>query len=178
MMTASPNRSHRIRDEVDEVYTFPIKHDHLGYDIENATVLVNRREDGTATVLLTDPPGRQGYYLNYSDPPEEPAREALHQLAEDLVERAETLLEEYDPQLSRWKANSGNRSLRDIYVQVDVDEIEDVILKMYQLLVEFKPRYLEHLEEYEPAEVVSPTNTLHEKVDDITGGVHPGTLQE
>lgn len=177
-MTASPNRSHRIRDEVDEVYTFPMKHHHLGYDIENATVLVNRHENGTATVLLNDPPASQGYYLNYSDPPEEPARAALHELAEELVERAETLLDEYDLQLSHWKANSGNRSLRDLYVQVDVDEVEDVILKMYQLLVEFKARYIEHLKEYEPTEVVSPTNMLHKKVDDITGGVHPDTLRE
>jgi hypothetical protein len=112
MMPASPNFSHRIRDEVDEIYTFPIKHDNLSYNRVNSTVLVKYEDDGTATVILKDPPARHGYYENYPDvAADDPARQAKHELANDLVRYAEHLLAEYDPQTSHWEANSGNRSL-------------------------------------------------------------------
>ncbi|MFC7138538.1 hypothetical protein ACFQMA_01655 [Halosimplex aquaticum] len=172
-MPASPNLSHQIREEIDEVYTFPINYDHLGYDVETSTVLVNYRDDGTATVIVSDPPGRQGYYENYPDSAEDdPVRQAKHELADELVERSETLLAGYDPQRSYWRANSGNRSLRDIYVRVDEEAVDEVILKMWQLLVEFKPKYKEYLQEHEPEEVVSPDSSLKEKVEEITGGLN------
>lgn len=171
-MTASPNLSHRIREEIDEVYTFPIKYSRLGYDTKNSTVLVNYRDDGEVTVIVNDPPGRQGYYENYPDTAEDdPARQAKHELANDLVEYAEMLLAEYEPQTSHWKANSGNRSLRDIYVRVDEDDVDEVLIKMWQLLIEFKLRYIEYLKEYESEELVSPNASLEEKVDEISGGL-------
>ena len=171
-MTASPNLSSRMRDEIDRVYTFPIKYGKLGFDCENSTVLVNHHDDGTATVILNDPPGRHGYYDNYPEVTEdEPKYQAKSELATDLVESAETILDEYDPQTSSWTANSGNRSLRDIYVEVDSDEVDEILIKMWQILVEFKPKYLDYLRQYEPDELVSPDASLKEKVDEIAGGL-------
>lgn len=172
VMTASPNLSFRMRDEIDEVYTFPIKYSKSGYDRENSTVLVNHHDDGKATVILTDPPGRNGYYDNYPNAEkDEPKHQAKSELASDLVEYAETILDEYDARTSSWTANSGNRSLRDIYVKVDSDKIDEVLIKMWQILVEFKPRYIDYLRQYEPDELVSPDAPLNEKVDEVVGGL-------
>lgn len=171
-MPASPNLSHRTREEIDEVYTFPIKYDHLGYDIETATVQVNHGDDGKATVILNDPPGKEGYFVNYPESAEDdPTRQAEQKLANELVESAEDLLAGYDPQTSHWKADSGNRTLRDIYVTVDQGEVDQVIIKMWQLLTEFKPKYIQHLEAHNPEEVVSTSSSLNEKIDEITGGL-------
>lgn len=171
-MPASPNLSHRIRNEVDEIYTFPIIHDHLNYNTENSAVLVKYEDDGTATVVLKDPPGRQGYFEDMADiDDDDPARRARCELANELVEYAEKMLTAYDPQTSHWKANSGNRSLTDIYVNVDSEEVDAVILKMWHLLIEYKPKYITYLQEHESEKLVSPTGSLTEKVDEIAGGL-------
>jgi len=166
-MTASPNLSFRMKEDIDEVYTFPIKYDNLGFNRENSTVLVNYHEDSTATVIAKHPPGRSGYHENYPDVEDDPARQAQRELAHDLVKYAEDLLAEYDPKTSHWTANSGNRSLRDIYVEVDENEVDEVIIKMWGLLNEFKQRYIDYLVKHKPDKLSSPSNSLENKVTEI-----------
>lgn len=166
-MTASPNLSHRMREDIDEVYTFPIKYKSLGFDLENSTVLVNYHQNSTATVILKDPPGRSGYYENYPCAEDTPERQAKRELAHDLVEYAEDSLAEYDPKTSHWKANSGNRSLSDIYVKVREENVDEVIIKMWELLNEFKQRYIDYLAKHEPEDLASPTNSLENKFTEI-----------
>jgi len=161
-----------MRDKIDQVYTFPIKHSEPGYNVKNSLVLINHHNDGTATVILNNPPGRSAYHNNYPNASkDDPERQARTELANDLVEYAETVLSEYDPRTSSWTSNSGNRSLRDIYVEVDDDEVDDVVVKMWQILVEFKQRYIDYLREYEPEKLVSPDGPLKQKVENITGGL-------
>ena len=166
-MTASPNLSSRMSEDIDEVYTFPIKYDKLGFNLENSTVLVNYHEDSTATVIVKHPPGRSGYYENYPDVEDDPSRQAQRELAHELVEYAENLLAEYDPKTSHWKANSGNRSLVDIYVRVGEEKVDEVIIKMWDLLNEFKQRHIDYLAKHEPEKLASPTTSLENKVKEI-----------
>jgi len=169
-MTASPDIAHRMREEIDEVYTFEKMHSRLGYDISQATVQVSYEEDGRATVILHDMPGVSGYYINYPGVVEgDEKKEREYELAHELVDFAMDLLDDYSPKKSSWTSNSGNRSLRDIYVEVDEQEIDQVIILMYQILHRFNSEYIEFLEKYEPEEIVEPTATLEEKVQEIIG---------
>lgn len=167
-MPASPNFSYRIRDEIDEVYTFSIKHKSLGYDEKMATVLVRYDDHSGATIIAHDPPGMQGFHVNY--PIEDDSkREREHQMANELLSYAEGVLENYEIKTSSWKTNSGNRSLRDIYVNVEDDEVDQVLLNMYQFLHHARDEYLNFLHEYEPDELIEPTSTIDEKVQEIIG---------
>ena len=171
-MPAIPNISSQMEDDIDEVFTFPIKYDRFGFDRRNSTVLVNYHEDSTATIILNDPPGRLGYHHNQSEIENDPVRQAQRDLAHDLVEYAEELFAEYDPQTSSWTANSGNRNLLDIYVKVDKHEVNAVMINMWELVKEFKERYVEYLTKHEPEELVSPSNSLENKITEIKRRQH------
>lgn len=173
-MPASPNLSYRIRDEIDEVYTFPIKHKQPGYDRKEATVLVSYDGESNVKVILHDPPGMQGYHENYPIN-DNPKRERKHELAEELLDYAKHILGEYEVKTSSWRANSGNLSLSDIYVEVDRQEVDQVLVNMYQILHHARNEYMSFLQEFEPDQLVEPTSTLEERVQDIIGSAD-GTL--
>ena len=165
-MPASPNLSSRMRDEIDEVYTFSVKHKKIGYDEKKATVLVNYHDDGTATVIANNPPGMQGYHVNYSID-DDPKREREHELAKELLNYVESVMDGHDIKTSSWTSNSGNRSLNDIYVKVEVEKVDQVLLNMYQFLHHAREEYIAFLQEFEPNELVEPTSSIEEKVVDI-----------
>lgn len=165
-MTASPNFAHRISEEIDEVYTFPTKHKKLGYDLKQSTVLV-RYEEGETTVIMHDPPGVEKYYTNYPDAEDNEESRRFHDLSNEIVDHAREELSQYDPEISSWTSNSGNRSLRDIYVKVEKDQVEQVLIIMYQILSFALNEYTDFLQEYREEELVEPTATLEDKVADI-----------
>lgn len=59
-------------------------------------------------------------------------------------------LSEYDPETSYSKANSGNRSMRDIYVEVSEEKRDEVVMQMGKVLSWLKDRHIEFMENHRP----------------------------
>lgn len=143
-MTSQRSISFRKRNDVDEIYTFPIEVNSSTLSIENSVVMVECQDDDTALVIAGNLPGLGGYFDNYPNVEGE-EKEERHQFAKNQLKRAKACLEEYDPNESTSKANSGNRHMEDLYVSVDREERDPVVLKMWQMLNRMKERYIDFL---------------------------------
>lgn len=144
MASSKSSISFRKRKKADEIFVFPIEHNEATFQTENAVVMVENNGDGTVLVIAGHLPGMNRYYENY-DFDGDPEKEAAHELAHRLLEDAMEFLSEYDPQTDYSESNSGNQSMRDIYVEVPAEERDAVVMKMWQLLHYLKTEYTEFL---------------------------------
>lgn len=138
--------SFRKREAVDEVYVFPVFHHAATLDRRDSTVMVEY--DGDEVLIIAgDVPGMQGYYKSYPEVVDnDERRRAEHEFARDLLTYAEEELSEFDPRTSSSKSNSGNRSMRDLYVRVDRSRRDEVVLQLWKVLNEMRDRYVEFLD--------------------------------
>lgn len=150
-MTSHSNISFRKREDVDEIYTFPYQVNDATLKTDNSVVMVEYQDDGEALIIAGNLPGMTGYYDNYPDVENE-EKQRKHEFAQELLDEAKEFVEEYGPETSSSKTHSGNRSLRDLYVKVDREDRDRVVMAMWQMLNYMKQRYIEFLEESEEDE--------------------------
>lgn len=145
-MASTMSISFRKRDEVNEIYIFPYDVQQSTLQIRNSAVMVEYLDDGEALIIAGNLPGVAGYFNNYPDVDGED-KKRKYKLSHELVEYAEDFLSEYDPKTSTSESNSGNQSMRDIYVTVGQEKRDEVVMKMWQLLNHMQERYIESLSE-------------------------------
>lgn len=150
-MASTSSISFRKREDVDEIYTFPYKVNEATLKIDNSVVMVEYQEDGESLIIAGNLPGLTGYFDN----PDEIDGERLrrHNFAQELLREAkEKFLDGYDPKESSSSSNSGNRYMEDLYVKVDQEERDRVVIAMWQMLNHMKERYIDFLEDSEEDE--------------------------
>lgn len=150
-MGSTTSISFRKRNEADEIFVFPVQINPTTFQRRNSVLMVEYQGDGTVLIIAGKIPGMSGYYKNYPDVVDRD-EEALkeYNLSRKLLEKAIDCLEEYDPQTSSSESNSGNRSMNDIYVEVDEEKKDEVILKMWKLLNHLRDEYVTFLQEHRP----------------------------
>ena len=156
--------SFKKRQEADEVYVYPLHENTATLHTTNSTVLVNHQDDGNVLVIAGKIPGMTGYYDNYDNVDEDEEKRREHEFSRDLLDNALDFLSEYDPETSSSKSNSGNRSMNDIYVRVDEDKRDEVVLKMWKLLNYMEDEYHSFLERHDPDEFVEHPSLVDEVV--------------
>lgn len=171
-MTSRSSISFRKRDDVDEIYTFPYQVRGSTLSIDNAVVMVEYQDDGKVLIIAGNLPGLAGYFNNYPDVEGE-MKEERYDFAREQLKQAKTHLEEYDPEESTSKSNSGNRSMEDLYVTVDREERDQVVFKMWQMLNEMKERYIKFLEGSDEEEYVDYPS-LQSEILDISQNIDLG----
>lgn len=145
-MTSHSNISFRKREDADEIYTFPYQVNEATQKIDNSVVMVEYQTDGQALIIAGNLPGMIGYYDNYPDVEDE-EKQRKHEFSQELLDEAKEFVEEYGPETSSSKSHSGNRSLRDLYVEVEREKRDEVVMGMWQMLNYMKSRYIDFLEE-------------------------------
>jgi hypothetical protein len=145
-MGSTGSISFRKRNQADEIYTYPFDVRQSTLQIRNSVVMVEYLDDGEVRVIAGNLPGVAGYFNNYPNVKGED-KSRRHELSHELVEYGEDFLSEYDPKTSTSESNSGNRTMEDIYVTVDQEKRDEVVLKMWQMLNHMKERYIESLSE-------------------------------
>ena len=167
-MGSSSSISFRKREEVDEIYRFPVKTDLVTFRQKNSTLMIQHKDDGNVLIIAGNIPGMTGYFKNYPEQVEnDEEKKRRHEHARRRLETAKEILSDFDPKTSRSTANSGNQSLRDLYVEVDGDRRDDAVLQMWKALNYLKEDYLQYLKEYEPEEYAEFPH-LADEVLDIT----------
>lgn len=110
--------------------------------------MIEHLDNDEVLIIVGNLPGVGGYFDNYPDVTgEDKTRE--HELSHELIEYAKDFLSEYDPKTSTSKSNSGNRSMMDIYVTVDQEKRDEVVLKTWKMLNYMKEQYIESLSKSE-----------------------------
>lgn len=143
-MGSTRSISFRKRNEVDEIYTFPVEIEQAVLQIRNSVVMVEYQEDGEVLIIAGNLPGLTGYFDNYPGVNGE-ERKRRREFARELLEESEDFLDGYSPKESTSKSNSGNRSMNDLYVTVVQEDRDLVVMKMWQMLNHMKKRYVEFL---------------------------------
>jgi len=159
--------SFKKRQEADEVYVYPLHENTATLHTTNSTVMVDHQDDGAVLVIAGKIPGMAGYYDNYNNVEEDEEKRRKHEFSRELLDDACNYLSEYDPETSSSKSSSGNRSMNDIYVRVDEDKRDEVVLKMWKLLNYMKEEYHSFLKKHDPDEFVKYPS-LEEEVVQIT----------
>lgn len=167
MSRSSSSISFNKRLEADEVYVYPLHESTATLHTTNSTVMVDHQDDGSVLVIAGKIPGMAGYYDNYDNVDEDEEKRRKHQFSHDLLDDALNFLSEYDPKTSSSKSNSGNKSMEDIYVRVDEEKRDEVVLKMWKLLNFMKDEYHSFLEKHDPDEFVEHPS-LEDEVVQIT----------
>lgn len=90
-----------------------------------------------------------------------------HELARRLLVEVKDRLADYDLKTSSSKSHSGNRSMNDIYVVVDQDLRDEVIMEMWKILNYLRNEYVVFLQEWKPDRYREHPN-LEEKIVEIT----------
>lgn len=168
MSKSTRSISFKKRKEVDEKYIYPVKFNVVTNYTQNSIVMVEYKENEKVLIIGGNLPGLEGFYKNYPDVVEgDEQKEALHRLSTALKDDAIDFLSEYEPETSSSKSNSGNRSLNDIYVEVDEEQRDEVLLKMWKLLNYMTGKYEKYLQEHEP-EKFERHDTLEKEIVRIT----------
>lgn len=163
-MSSTQSISFRKREDVDEIYTLPIAVNDATLQITTSVVMVEYQDDGEALIIAGNLPGMRGYFDNYPDVEGEEKHER-HEFARELLPESKAYLEEYDPQESTSTSNSGNRSMKDLYVKVESEKRDKVVMVMWRMLHHMKERYITFLEESDEAEYIAEQPLEAEVVD-------------
>lgn len=148
------NISFKKRDEADEVYLFPVLDDEAIFNTKNSEILIEYQSDGTVLIIAGDIPGMVGYYKNYPDAVEDDEeKKAQYKLARCLLDEALDYLSEYDPETDYAETHSGNKDMRDIYVEVSEEKRDEVVLKMWKMLNYLRDKYIEFVQESDSKKV-------------------------
>jgi len=126
--------------------------------------MVEYQDNNQVLIIAGNLPGLAKYFDNYPDVEEE-EKQRQHEFAQKQLEQAKTYLAEYDPKESISESNSGNRSMKDLYVTVNREERDQVVFKMWQMLNEMKERYIEFLEESDEEEHLEYPSLRSEIID-------------
>lgn len=168
-MASQRSISFRKRNDVDEIYTFQYQVRSSTLTIDNSVIMVEYQDEGRALIIAGNLPGMTGYFNNYPEVDGED-KQRQRNFARELFGKAKTHIEEYDPEESTSKSNSGNRSMEDLYVTVDKRERDRVVFKMWQMLNEMKEEYIEFLEQSDEDEYLNYPS-LESEIVDISKGL-------
>ncbi|MFC7047355.1 hypothetical protein ACFQH6_19795 [Halobacteriaceae archaeon GCM10025711] len=154
-MSSTTSISFRMRDDADEIFEFPIITDPVTFGRRNSVVMVSYTENGTVLVIAGKIPGMNGYYKNYPEVVKgDPQKIKEHQFSRNLLEKVLKELSEYNPETSTAESNSGNRTLSDIYVEVDEEKRDEAVLAMWRVLHRLREEHLEFLKNSDSDEPV------------------------
>jgi hypothetical protein len=148
-MAPTSNISFEKRNEADEVYVFPMYQESATLDTKNSTVMVESLDEGRVRVIAGNIPGMVRYYVNYPDE-EDDQKQREQEFSEELLNEALERLSEYDPETSYSKTNSGNRSMRDIYVEVSEEKRDEVVMQIWKVLNWLKDEHIKFMENHQP----------------------------
>jgi hypothetical protein len=151
-MSRTSSISFRKREDADEVYVFPVYQRSATLNTQTSTVLVEELDEGRVRVIAGNIPGMIRYYINYPDEDDE-QKQREHAFSNDLLEEALERLSEYDPETSSSTTNSGNSTLRDIYVEVSAEKRDEVVMQMWKVLNWLKDEHIEFMEEHRPDDI-------------------------
>lgn len=150
-MGSTSSISFRKRKDADEIYTFPYEVNQATLQIRNSVVMVEYQGDGEVLIIAGNLPGMAGYFNNYPGVKGED-KHRRHKFSNKLLENAEEFLEDYDPQRSTSTSNSGNRSMEDLYVTVQEEKQDEVVMKMWKMLNHIRDEYIGFLSDQENEE--------------------------
>lgn len=148
-MARKSSISFKKRNEADEVYVFPLYEESATLNTRNSTVMVEYIEDEKVRVIAGSIPGMIRYYVNYPDEDDD-QKQREQEFSHELLEEALDCLSEYDPETDYSEANSGNKTMEDIYVEVSEEKRDEVVMQMWKVLSYLKRKHLEFLEETRP----------------------------
>jgi hypothetical protein len=148
LMARKSSISFKKRDEADEVYVFPVYQKSATLNTKNTTVMVEYLDGGRVRVIAGNIPGMIRYYVNFPDDDEQKQRE--QEFSEKLLKEALERLSEYDPETSSSETNAGNRSMKDIYVEVSEEKRDEVVMQMWKVLNWLKDEHIEFMEKHRP----------------------------
>lgn len=141
--------SFKQRDEADEVYVFPVFQDSATLNTKNSTVMVEYLDEDRVRVIAGNIPGMIRYYVNYPDEDDD-QKQRERDFSENLLKKALERLSEYDPETDYSKANSGNKSMNDIFVEVDEEKRDEVVMEMWKVLNWLRDEHIEFVQEHRP----------------------------
>lgn len=165
-MSSTQSISFRKRKDVDEIYTLPISVDEATLQITTSVVMVEYLDDDEVLIIAGNLPGLSGYFDNYPDV-DGAEKQRRYEFAQELLPEAKTYLTGYDPQESTSSSNSGNRSMEDLYVEIERAKRDEVVMAMWQMLNWMKDRYIEFLGESDE-DVYIAERPLETEVVDIS----------
>ncbi|TKX42466.1 hypothetical protein EXE41_17105 [Halorubrum sp. SD690R] len=139
------------RELADEHYIFRKKIGSADHVNQETSVMVEYLEDDELIIAGQRLPGASGYYQNYPDVVEENEKyQARHNAARDRINRALSILEEYDPKTYTEETYSGNKVLSAIYIRVPQDKREEAVVQFWIMLNYLRKDYYSFLREWEP----------------------------
>lgn len=159
--------SFKRRQEADEVYVYPLHENTATLYTTNSTVMVDHQDDGTVLVIAGKIPGMGGYYDNYNRIDEDEEKRRKYEFSRELLDNALDFLSDYDPQTSSSRSNSGNSSMNDIYVSVNENERDEVVMKMWKLLDYMKEKHHSFLKKHDPNKLIEHPS-LEDEIIQIT----------
>lgn len=137
------NRSARLEDEADVVYTIATPF-HTG---DAKILLLDRDEDGVEVIVGNFPkPAKYGLDLNYSEDEETMRARAA---AKWIITETTDMFSDYDWKTSSYKSNNPNYYLRDIYFTCERDEVDDAVMTAKKFLTALEEKYLQHAREFD-----------------------------
>jgi hypothetical protein len=144
MGRSSPSIASHYRDDWEEKFVVDCPGSHPG-----CHVLVVEHDD-ELRIIAGSLPGMSGYHDNYPEAEDDYSRMSQRELAEANVEYALAVLDKYDPDTSHHKANSGNYYMSDVYVTVEPEDRDDVLLNMWHIFNHLGQRDLEFRAKHYP----------------------------
>jgi hypothetical protein len=158
-------RSHHAAKTADKIYKYRLYLEYPHFNEKCAIVMVHHKDDDTSRVMATGVPGFEYYYDNYPSVDGE-EKQLRQELGQEVVELFEDKLSKYEPNKSSSKSNSGNTSLRDMYVDVAPGSVDEVISVMWKCMCLAESKYMEMMDELEGIESLEAEN-LEDKVLDV-----------
>ncbi|RAW45321.1 hypothetical protein DQW50_09230 [Halorubrum sp. 48-1-W] len=139
------------RELADEHYVFRKKLGSVDHVTQETSVMVEYLDNDELIIAGQRLPGISEYYQNYPDVVKENEKyQARHTAAKDRINRAISMLEEYDPKTYTAETYSGNKVLSAIYIRVPEDKREEALVDFWNMLNYLRKDYYSFLREWEP----------------------------
>jgi len=135
------NRSKKLEDEADKVYTIATP-----FQTNDAKILLIERDDDGIEVIVGNIPTPKQYDTdkNYPNNLDNENTMRAHATAQWIVAEATDLFSEYDWKTSNYKTNKPNYHLKDIYFTCERSEVDDAVLTAKRFLTKLEEQSVKH----------------------------------
>jgi hypothetical protein len=158
MSRSRPNRSAKLEDEADVVYTIATP-----FQTSDAKILLlDRDEDGVEVIVGNIPtPAKHDLDRNYPGNLEDEETMRTHAAAKWIITETTNIFSDYDWKTSSYKTNNPNYHLRDIYFTCERGEVDDAVMTAKKFLTALEEKSLQHAQEFDTIRQ-SPREDLEE----------------